>query len=69
MDTVDLIDQLVDRIEQLKEIMQIKTGGFNVDALLLQSIADHADGATLTAIIEDIERFIFKLDEESGNDY
>lgn len=65
MEKNDLIDQLVARAEQLKETMQVIADNFNLDAFLIQSIADHADEAFLTAMIEDIEKFLLLQEDES----
>ena len=65
MEKTDLVDQLVIRLEELQEIMQVSDENVTIDNVLLQSIVNHANETTLDAVIADVERMIFVKDEEA----
>jgi len=65
MEKTDLVDQLIIRLEELQEIMQVTDENITIDNVLLQSIVNHANETTLTAVIGDVERMIFIKDEEA----
>jgi hypothetical protein len=67
MEKTELVDQLVDRLEQLQEIMQVADDNITIDNVLLQSIVNHANETTLNAVIEDVERMIIIKDNELNN--
>jgi hypothetical protein len=64
MEKTELVDQLISRLEQLQEIMQVHDDNITIDNVLLQSIVNHANETTLGAVIEDVERMIFIKDNE-----
>jgi len=62
MEKTALVDQLIDRIDQLKDIVRINDDTLAIDDVLLQSIIDHADEPTIFKILEDVEKYIFAQD-------
>gem|GEM_PF-2039272 len=64
MEKTELVDELIIRLEQLQEIMQIKDANISIDNVLLQAIVNHANEATLNAVIADVERMIIIKDDE-----
>jgi len=68
MEKTDLVDQLIIRLEELQEIMQVNDENITIDNVLLQSIVNHANETTLTSVISDVERMIFIKDEEAYNE-
>jgi hypothetical protein len=58
MEKTVLVDELVDRLEQLQEIMQVDNDNVTIDNVLLQALVNHANEATLSAVIQDVERMI-----------
>jgi len=65
MEKTDLVDQLIIRLEELQEIMQVVDDNITIDNVLLQAIVNHANETTLNAVIVDVERMIFIKDEEA----
>jgi hypothetical protein len=57
-----LVDELIDRLEQLQEIMQIDDDNVTIDNVLLQALVNHANESTLSAVIQDVERMILSKD-------
>lgn len=68
MELVELVDELIIRLEQLVEIMQVKDDKITIDAVLLQAIINHSDETTLHAVIADVERMIIIKDDELSAD-
>ena len=68
MEKVELVDELIIRLEQLQEIMQIKDENVTIDNVLLQAIVNHANETTLNAVIADVERMILIKDDELSAD-
>jgi len=68
MEKTELIDELIIRLEQLQEIMQIKDDNVSIDNVLLQAIVNHANETTLHAVIADVERMILIKDNEMSAD-
>jgi tRNA U34 5-methylaminomethyl-2-thiouridine-forming methyltransferase MnmC len=68
MEKTDLVDQLIIRLEELQEIMQIIDDNVAIDNVLLQSIVNHANETTLNAVIGDVERMIIMKDKEAYDD-
>lgn len=68
MEKVELVDELIIRLEQLLEIMQIKDDKITIDGVLLQAVINHANETTLNAIIADVERMIIIKDDELSID-
>jgi hypothetical protein len=64
MEKTALVDELIIRLEQLQEIMQINDETITVDNVLLQAIVNHANETTLNAVIFDVERMILVKDNE-----
>ena len=64
MEKTVLIDELIIRLEQLQEIMQIQDDNISIDNVLLQAIVNHANETTLNAVIADVERMIIIKDDE-----
>jgi hypothetical protein len=64
MEKTELVDQLVARLEQLQEIMQVADDNVTIDNVLLQALVNHANEATLNAVIADVERMILIKDNE-----
>lgn len=64
MEKTILVDELIIRLEQLLEIMQIKDDTISIDNVLLQAVVNHANETTLNAIIADVERMIIIEDDE-----
>lgn len=60
MSSTELVDELIARVEELKDLMEASSDNFEMDAFLLQAIVSHANDETLSAIIEVTERFILK---------
>ena len=67
MEKTVLVDELIIRLEQLQEIMQVFDEKVTIDNVLLQAIVDHANETTLNAVIQDVERMIIIKDDELGN--
>jgi len=68
MEKTELVDDLIIRLEQLQEIMQIKDENVTIDNVLLQAIVNHANETTLNAVIADVERMILIKDDELSAD-
>jgi hypothetical protein len=68
MEKTELVDELIIRLEQLQEIMQIKDDKVSIDNVLLQAIVNHANETTLNAVIADVERMILIKDDELSVD-
>ena len=68
MEKTGLVDELIIRLEQLQEIMQVKDDKISIDNVLLQAIVNHANETTLNAVIADVERMIIIKDNELIND-
>ena len=68
MKKTELVDELIIRLEQLQEIMQIKEENVSIDNVLLQAIVNHANETTLNAVIADVERMIVIKDDEISAD-
>ena len=68
MEKTQLVDELIIRLEQLQEIMQIKDDKVSIDNVLLQAIVNHANETTLNAVIADVERMILIKDDELSVD-
>jgi len=68
MEKTELVDELIIRLEQLQEIMQIKDENVSIDNVLLQAIVNHANETTLNAVITDVERMILIKDDELSAD-
>ena len=66
MEKVELVDELIIRLEQLQEIMQITEDNVTIDNVLLQAIVNHANETTLHAVINDVEQMIKIKDSEAG---
>ncbi|MDB5181050.1 MAG: hypothetical protein JWO54_813 [Candidatus Saccharibacteria bacterium] len=64
MEKTELVDELIIRLEQLQEIMQVKDENISIDNVLLQAIVNHANETTLNAVIADVERMIIIKDDE-----
>ena len=64
MEKTALVDELLIRLEQLLEIMQVSDDNITIDNVLLQSIVNHANETTLHAVINDVERMILIKDNE-----
>jgi hypothetical protein len=64
MEETVLVDELIIRLEQLQEIMQLQDDTISIDNVLLQALVNHADEATLSAVIADVERMIIIKDDE-----
>ena len=64
MEKTVLVDELIIRLEQLQEIMQIIDDKITIDNVLLQAVVNHANETTLNAIIADVERMILVKDDE-----
>jgi len=64
MEKVELVDELIIRLEQLQEIMQITEDNVSIDNVLLQAIVNHANETTLHAVINDVEQMIKLKDNE-----
>jgi len=64
MEKVELVDELIIRLEQLQEIMQITEDNVTIDNVLLQAIVNHANETTLHAVINDVEQMIKLKDNE-----
>ena len=64
MEKTELVDELIIRLEQLQEIMQIKDEKISIDNVLLQAIVNHANETTLNAVIADVDRMIIIKDNE-----
>lgn len=64
MEKTVLVDELIIRLEQLQEIMQIIDDKITIDNVLLQAVVNHANETTLNAIIADVERMILIKDDE-----
>lgn len=64
MEKTVLVDELIIRLEQLQEIMQIDDTNITIDNVLLQALVDHANETTLSAVIQDVERMILARDNE-----
>jgi hypothetical protein len=64
MEKTALVDELIIRLEQLQEIMQVNDDNITVDNVLLQAIVNHANETTLNAVIADVERMILTKDNE-----
>lgn len=64
MEKTELVDELIIRLEQLLEIMQVKDDKISIDNVLLQAIVNHANETTLSAVIADVERMIIIKDNE-----
>ncbi len=62
MEKTVLVDELIDRLEQLHEMMQVDDDNITVDNVLLQALVNHANEATLSAVIQDVEQMIFARD-------
>ena len=62
MEKTVLVDELIDRLEQLQEIMQIEDDNITIDNVLLQALVNHANESTLSAFIQDVERMILTKD-------
>jgi hypothetical protein len=69
MEKTELVDELIIRLEQLQEMMQIEDETVSIDNVLLQAIVNHANETTLNAVIRDVERMILIKDDQliSGN--
>jgi len=68
MEKTQLVDELIIRLEQLQEIMQINDDKVSIDNVLLQAIVNHANETTLNAVIADVERMILIKDDELSVD-
>ena len=68
MEKTELVDELIIRLEQLQEIMQVKDDNITIDTVLLQAIVNHANESTLNAVIADVERMIIIKDDELSAD-
>ena len=64
MEKTALVDELIIRLEELQEIMQIKDAKISIDNVLLQAIVNHANETTLNAVIADVDRMIIIKDNE-----
>jgi hypothetical protein len=64
MEKTVLVDELIIRLEQLQEIMQVNDDNITVDTVLLQAIVNHANETTLNSVIADVERMILTKDNE-----
>lgn len=66
---MELVDDLIIRLEQLQEIMQLKDENISIDNVLLQAIVNHANETTLSAVIADVEQMIRVKDDDqiAGN--
>ena len=64
MEKVELVDELIIRLEQLQEIMQITEDNITIDNVLLQAIVNHANETTLHAVINDVEQMIKLKDND-----
>jgi len=64
MEKTVLVDELIIRLEQLQEMMQINDNKITIDNVLLQAVVNHANEATLNAVIADVERMIILKDDE-----
>jgi len=64
MEKTALVDELLIRLEELQEIMQVSDDNITIDNVLLQSIVNHANETTLNAVIHDVERMILIKDSE-----
>jgi len=64
MEKVELVDELIIRLEQLQEIMQITEDNVSIDNVLLQAIVNHANETTLHAVIHDVEQMIKLKDSD-----
>lgn len=62
MDKTDLVDQLIDRVEQLQDVMAVVDEHYDITSLLIESIAVHGDERMILGIIEDIEASILRQD-------
>ena len=67
LEKTELVDRLIDRLEELKDIVDINAYNAQVEAFLLQSIINNGDETFLTAVIDDMERFIFTEDRKQDD--
>lgn len=65
MEKTALVDELILRLEELQEIMQVLDNTVTIDNVLLQAIVNHANETTLNAVIVDVERMIRIKDDET----
>ena len=68
MEKTVLVDELIIRLEQLQEMMQIYDDKITIDNVLLQAVVNHANETTLNAITADVERMILLKDDELNGD-
>lgn len=68
MEKTVLVDELIIRLEQLQEMMQIIDEKITIDNVLLQAVVNHANETTLNAVIADVERMILLKDDELNAD-
>jgi succinyl-CoA synthetase beta subunit len=68
MERTRLIDSLIDRLEELKDILDINAYNAQVEAFLIQSIINNADETFLDALIDDMERFIYSEDRKRDDE-
>lgn len=64
MEKTALVDELILRLEQLQEIMQVDDNNVSIDNVLLQALVNHANETTLSAVIQDVERMILMKDAQ-----
>lgn len=64
MEKTELVDELIIRLEQLQEMMQVNDAKISIDNVLLQAIVNHANETTLNAVIADVDRMIILKDDE-----
>ena len=69
MEKTELVDTLVGRLEELKDILDINAYNAHVEAFLLQSIVNNADETFLNALIDDLERFIYTEDRKNDQEH
>lgn len=62
MEKTVLLDELVERLEQLQEIMQVDDTNVTIDNVLLQALVNHANEETLSAVLQDVEQMILIKD-------
>lgn len=66
MEKTVLVDELIERLEQLQEIMQIEDDAVTIDNVLLQALVNHANETTLSAVLQDVEQMILYKDKQSN---
>lgn len=64
MEKTILVDELIDRLEQLHEMMQVYDDSLTIDNVLLQALVNHANETTLSAVLQDVEQMILAKDSE-----